>query len=255
NEGFTTRQHNYALYVRDRWNVTPKLTVSYGTRWEYYPYPTRADRGLEWYDGSQNKMLVCGVGQVPKDCGVHVSKKLFAPRLGFAYRATPTLVVRAGYGITLDPFSLQRPLRTNYPQLLIQNITAPTSLLPIGRLQDGLPAIQVPQLGNGVIDIPGTFAVTTTPKDFNRGYIQSWNFTIQKQLPGNFTAQAGYVATRSTRQLGYLDVNSGQIIGVGNAGRPLNAKYGRTAATTLVTPLGTTQYNSLQATVQRRFSG
>src|SRR5262249_17354119 len=143
----------------------------------------------------------------------------------------------------------------NFPILLIQNITSPSSFTWARLLADGLPAISTPDPGNGVLDIPGTFAVTTTPKDFNRGYIQSWNFTMQKQLPGNFTAQAGYVATRSTRQIGYLDVNSGQVIGAGNAGRPLQAKYGRAAATTLVTPLGTTQYNSLQATVQRRFSG
>ena len=254
-DDYHTRQQNYALYVRDRWNTTKKLTLTYGLRWEYFPYPTRTDRGLEWYDGSQNKMLVCGVGTVHKDCGVHVSKKLFAPRVGFAYRPTETLVIRAGYGITFDPFSLQRPFRTNYPVLLIQNITAANAFASIGKLSDGLPAIRTPDLGNGVIDVPGTFAVITTPKDFNRGYIQSWNFTIQKQLRGGFTGQAGYVATRSTRQLGYLDINSGQVIGLGNAGRPYQAKYGRAAATTLITPFGTTQYNSLQASLQRRFSG
>jgi len=252
---YNTRQASYSFYLRDRWNATPKLTLSYGVRWEYYPFPTRADRGLEWYDGSQNKMLVCGVGQVPKDCGVSVSKKLFAPRLGIAYRITPNFVVRAGYGLTFDPFSLQRPLRTNYPVLLIQNITSPNSFAWAGRFSDGIPRVTIPDNGNGIIDVPSTFAVVTTPKNFDRGYIQSWNFTIQKQFRGNFTGGAGYVATRSTRQLGYLDVNAGQIIGRGNAGRPLNARFGRPVATNLVTPFGTNQYNSLQATLQRRFSG
>jgi hypothetical protein len=250
--GFTTRQHNYALYVRDRWNITPKLTLSYGVRWEYYPFPTRADRGMEWYDGAQNKMLVCGVGTVPKDCGVHVSKKLFAPRLGLAWRATNSLVLRAGYGITYDPFSLQRPFRTNYPVLLIQAITADS--FQYTKLSDGLPAVQVPDLGNGVLTVPNTFAVVTSPKNFDRGYIQSWNFTVQKQFRGNITGQAGYVATRSIRQLGYLDVNSGQVIGAGNAGRPLQNLFGRGAPTTLVTGLGTTHYDSLQASMSRRFA-
>jgi hypothetical protein len=252
--GFTTRQHNFALYARDRWNVTSKLTVSYGLRWEYYAFPTRADRGLEWYDISKNKMLVCGVGIVPRDCGMHVSPRLFAPRLGIAYRLTDTFVIRTGYGITYDPFSLQRPFRTNYPMLLIQAITAPNSLAWAGKLADGLPPLKVPDLGNGVIDVPGTLSVVTSPKDFNRGYIQSWNFTMQKEFKGNFTAQAGYVATRSIRQLGYLDVNSGQIIGAGSAGRPLQPLFGRSAATTLVTGLGTSHYDSLQAGLQRRFS-
>jgi hypothetical protein len=251
---FTTRQHNYAFYIRDRWNATSKLTFSYGLRWEYYPFPTRADRGMEWYDGATNKMLVCGVGQVPNDCGVHVSKKLFAPRVGLAYRVTPTLVVRAGYGLTYDPFSLQRPLRTNYPVLLIQNLTANSSYGWATTLSQGLPSVRVPSLGNGVLDVPGTFATVTTPKNFDRGYIQSWNFTVQKQFRGDFTAQAGYVATRSVRQLGYLDANAGQLIGAGNAGRPLQTQFGRTAASTIVTGLGTSQYNSLQASLQRRFS-
>lgn len=252
--GYTTRQHNYAFYVRDRWNVTPKLTISYGMRWEYYAFPTRADRGMEWFDDSQNKMLICGVGSAPKDCGVHVSKGLFAPRLGIAWRATDSLVIRAGAGITYDPFSLQRPFRTNYPVLLIQAISAPSSLTWAGTLADGLPALKVPDLGSGVLDVPPTLAVVTSPKNFNRGYIESWNFTVQKQLPWNFSGQAGYVATRSVRQLGYLDENSGQVIGQGSAGRILQAKYGRSAPTTVVSPFGHSQYDSLQATLTRRFS-
>ncbi|MBI1897730.1 MAG: TonB-dependent receptor [Acidobacteria bacterium] len=251
---YNTRQRNYSMYVRDRWNVSRKLTLSYGLRWEYFPFPTRADRGMERYDFTRNKMLVCGVGQIPKNCGVSVDKDDFAPRVGFAYRITDTFVMRAGYGITNDPFSLARPLRTNYPVLLIQNITAPNSFQPAGRLADGIPRAVAPDLGNGVLDLPGTFAVVTTDEKFPRGYIQSWNFTLQKELLWGFVGQAGYVATRSVRQLGYLDINAGQVIGAGRSGQPLNQQFGRTAATTLVTPFGTNRYDSLQATLERRFA-
>ena len=187
---------------------------------------------MEWYDGAQNKMLVCGVGTVPKDCGVHVSNKLFAPRLGLAWRATSSLVFRAGYGITYDPFSLQRPFRTNYPVLLIQAITADKRISIVRK------TLRWPAGGSGPGSrqrhdyVPSTFAVVTSPKNFDRGYIQSWNFAVQKQFPENITGQAGYVATRSVRQLGYLDVNSGQVIGAGNAGKPLQSQFGRAAPTT-----------------------
>ncbi len=253
---YHTRQSNYSWYARDRWNATRKLTFTYGVRWEYFPLPTRSDRGLERYDAAINKMLVCGVGQVPKDCGAEESMKRFAPRIGIAYRATDTFVIRAGYGITNDPFSLQRPLRTNYPVLLIQNIDPPNneSFLWAGRLQDGIPRVTAPDLGNGIIDVPGTFAVVTVPKKIGRGYIQSWNFTMQKQLKYGLTGQVGYVATRSTKQLGYLNLNAGQVIGARGAGQPLLAQFGRTAETTLITPFGTTHYDSLQATLERRFS-
>ena len=72
------------LYARDRWNLTPKLTLDYGMRWEYFPTPTRNNRGIEFYDGTTNKVQLCGVGSVPDNCGATVSKKLFAP-LGAKY--------------------------------------------------------------------------------------------------------------------------------------------------------------------------
>ena len=62
------------------------------------------------------------------------------------------------------------------------------------------------------------------------------------------------MATRQTRQLGYLDINAGQVVGADQAGRPLFQKFGRTAATTLLAPLGTGRYDSLQARIERRFS-
>src|SRR5262249_26535838 len=36
-----TRTNAYSLYLRDRWQASPRLTVSYGWRWEYYPMPVR----------------------------------------------------------------------------------------------------------------------------------------------------------------------------------------------------------------------
>jgi hypothetical protein len=251
---YSTRQRSYALYFRDRWNATRKLTFSYGLRWEYYPFPTRTERGLERYNWETNKMHLCGVGNVPEDCGVNISKKNFAPRIGFAYRATDTFVIRAGYGITYDPFSLQRPFRTNYPILINQNIPSPNSLGWVSRIEEGIPRAVIPDPGNGIIDVPGTYTVFTTADDFKRGYIQSWNFTLQKELKWGFVGQAGYVATRSTRQLGYLNINAGQVIGAENNGRPLFQRFGRVTDTTLVTGLGTATYDSLQAHLERRFA-
>lgn len=244
--------HSY--YIRDRWNVTPKLTLSYGLRWEYFPVPTRPDRGIERYDLNANKVLVCGFGSVPRDCGIEVSKRRFAPRLGIAYRAANTFVIRAGYGITNDPFGATELFRANYPVLVPLTIDGPNAFQPAGRLEAGIPPIRVPDLGNGIIDIPGNVGIATLPEKFERGYVQSWNFTVQKQLRYGFSGQIGYVATRQVRQLGYLDINAGQVIGAGQAGRPLVQKFGRAATTTFLSPFGTGQYNSLQANLERRFS-
>lgn len=252
---YTTRTSQHSLFIRDQWNVNRKLTLSYGLRWEYFPMPTRSDRGIEAYDFNNNKMLVCGVGVVPEDCGVNISKRGFAPRFGFAFRPTETFVIRGGYGITNDPYNLARPHRTNHPLLLALNIPAPDSFGWAGKLQDGIPAIPAPDLGNGIIDIPDAVGVNSVPQKFDRGYIQSWNFMLQKQLGGGFTGQVGYVATRSTKQLGYFDYNAGQVIGAGRNGQPYFQQFGRFARTAAVTPVGNSKYDSLQATLNRRFAG
>ena len=77
----------FALYIRDRWRVTSKLTLNLGLRWELYPNRTRsAGLGIESYDPNTNEVLVGGRGGIPQDNGVGYSKKLFAPRVGFAYQ-------------------------------------------------------------------------------------------------------------------------------------------------------------------------
>jgi hypothetical protein len=251
---YDTRTWRYSLYARDRWQATPRLTISYGVRWEYFPMPTRADRGFERYNPDDNKMYIGGVGDIPKDLGVHSSSTLFAPRLGIAFRATDTLVLRAGYGINFDPYSLAKALRTNHPMLIELVVPSRNSLSFAGRLSDGIPPITPPGLGNGIVDVPGNVSTQTIPLDLQRGYIQSWNFTVQKRLHWGFVGEAGYVATRQVRQLGYKELNWAPI-GGGTAGQQLNRRFGRTANTREVGPIGGSHYDSLQIQVQRRFTG
>lgn len=250
---YTTRTSNYSFYIRDRWQVSRNLTLSYGTRWEYFPFPTRADRGMERYDFVNNKMLVCGIGVVPTHCGVKVSKRLFAPRFGLAYRVTEDFVIRAGYGITIDPYNLARNIRTNHPILLALTVSQPNFFQPAGRLQDGIPPIAAPDLGNGIIDVPGTVGVNSYANEFRRGYIQSWNLTLQKRLMWGFVGEAAYVATRQVRKLGFLDINAGRP-GGGRASQPFNQRFGRTASTQVVGPVGNSQFDSLQVRLDRRFA-
>jgi hypothetical protein len=248
---FTTRTWFYSTYIRDQWQMSPRLTFNYGVRWEYFPIPTRADRGMETYDFETNEMLVCGVGSVPKDCGIEVGKWNFAPRLGLAYRVNDTFVIRTGYGITNDPYNLARPLRTNHPMLVALNLNAPNGFDPATQLQDGIPLIEDPDLGNGRISIPGQVAVNSLRiGNWDRGYIQSWNFTLEKEF-GSWIATAGYVGTRSIGQLGYLDRNVAPV-GGGNANKPYNLVFGRDALTRQVTTVGTQLYDSFQTRLRRQ---
>ncbi len=252
-EPYTTRNWQYSLYVRDQWQPHSKLTISYGTRWEYFPIPTRAHRGLERYDVNTNTMLVGGLGSVPKDLGVKVSKTLFAPRLGMTYRINEGMVARAGFGVTNDPYALARPLRTNHPAVLNLLLNAPTSLGFVSHLSDGIPEIEDPDLSTGVVSVPSPITVFTLADEFTRGQIRSWNVALQKELRWGFVGEAAYVGTRQIDQLGFKELNWSPI-GGGEAGRQLNQKFGRTGQTRLIAPIGDSRYDALQTRLERRFS-
>jgi hypothetical protein len=251
---YHVRSWLYSAYIRDRWSVSDKLTIDYGTRWEYFPVPTRPDRGIERYDINTGKVNLCGVGGIPTDCGIDLGKGHFGPRVGLAYRPSDKWVLRAGYGLTNDPYEALELIRASYPLLIQVKLESPDGLTPAATLSGGIPAIQVPAEGNGVLDIPSDYAFGGYPQKLDRGYIQSWNFTAQRELPWKFTGQIGYVATRSIRQLGLVDQNAGQIIGAGDEGKPLLAKFGRTASTVFLQPLGDGHYDSMQAQLSRRFA-
>ncbi len=251
----TTRAWRQGFYARDQWQATRNLTLTLGVRAEYYPVVTRKNRGIELYDVTANKVRIGGVGSVPGDVGVS-ERPHFAPRLGAAYRIGDTWVVRGGFGISTDPFSLARLIRTNYPTLVAMDIVAPNSFGFVGRTEDGIPPVPTPALGDGVIDIPGNVTASTLPEEFDRGYTQSYNVTVQRELLWGFVGQAGYVGSRTIRPLLTMELNYA-LPGGGNAGRILNQRFGRSASTVSQMPYpdGTGRYDSLQATLTRRFSG
>jgi hypothetical protein len=245
------RMPGWGIYARDQWQVTRNLTVNFGTRYEYYPFATRDHRGAERYDPIIDRVLIGGLGATPESTGVDVGKGQLAPRLGIAWRATEKTIVRAGYGISVDPNSF-RNMRDAYPATISLQISGATALQAAGTLKDGLPAIVSPDISSGSITLPTNIGTQTFPQVFNRGYIQSFNLTVQRDIGWGFTAQAGYVGSRAIRQTANVNINAG-VAGGGNAGRAL-AKFGRIGNINSLMPFNTTTYDSLQTQVTRRLN-
>jgi hypothetical protein len=249
------RSNFFAAYAQDRWTISPRLTLSYGVRWEYLPLPHRPDRGIEFYDPTNNTQTICGYQSIPQDCGVSTSKLGFSPRIGMTFRATNSFVIRAAFAISRDPYDIgPRGVRTNYPLMIAANYQGANTYQPVENWSLGIPAITPPDFGSGILNVPSTIVVHAIPKDIRRGYIESWNFTLQKQFGQSWIVQASYVGTLVIRQFSEIDLNAGQVLGAGIAGEPLNKAFGRTATTPEYAPLGTTNYNALQSTVTRRFA-
>jgi hypothetical protein len=89
---------------------------------------------------------------------------------------------------------------------------------------------------------------------FRRGYIQSFNVTVQRDLGAGFVLQTSYVGTRSIRQaLTYFEANAGLVPGAGAAGRPLFARFGVNANRQFFIPMAHQRYDAWQSNVTRRF--
>jgi hypothetical protein len=78
---------------------------------------------------------------------------------------------------------------------------------------------------------------------------------IEQKLPGEIVGSVGYVGSQSINGFAFIQINASQIPGSGNNGRPLYAKFKRTANTRLWDGRTHADYQSLQATVNRRFTG
>jgi hypothetical protein len=258
----TARSWATGVYLRDQWQLNPKMTASVGIRWEYYPFPTRADRGLEIFDFNTNLLQVCGIGAAnPQVCDIKVQKGLFTPRLGWAYRPTEDSVLRVGF--SRNPQSDNAVTRVGglaqaFPQIVNISESGPNTFTPVGTLTTGVPRVPVLDLSSGVVRLPSGSGVTTLEGEFNRGTITSWNVTYQKLFPYSLNVQVGYVANRQNDTTRPVNLNYGQI-GGGSASQRFNqpglANGLRTTATMNVfRPVGKTMYDSFQLSVSRRMS-
>ena len=248
------RMPSYGFYARDQWQVNRKLTLNYGMRYEYYPFATRDHRGGERYDAELNRVLIGGLGSTPRDTGVDVGWGQIAPRLGIAYRATEKTVVRLGYGISIDPNSF-RSMRDAYPATISSQFSGTTSFIAAGNLRTGIPAVVPPDVSSGSVLLPSAVGTVTFPKVFNRGYIQSFNLTIQREIMKNMTLQVAYVGTRAIRQTAAININASTGIGRGNADRALFPAYGLIGNISQLTPFNTSNYNAFQMQLTKRMSG
>ena len=79
------------------------------------------------------------------------------------------MVVRGGYGINYDPYPLAfvRDLLGNYPSGIGLTVAQPNTFQPAGRLADGIPAPQIPDIAGGRIPVPGNITARTLDPEPN----------------------------------------------------------------------------------------
>jgi len=254
-EEMSGRENQYAVFASDRWSATSNLTVNLGLRYEYYPLMTRENRGIERLDYSTWEVLLGGVGNVPQDLGIQVSKNLFAPRVGAAYRLNDKTVFRAGYGQTFNPIPWSRPLRGFYPLTIgfSESAASGGSDFASFPLAAGIPNIPLPDISSGRVPLPrGVTTRTPNPTDVERGRTQQWNVTFERQIPLDVSVSLAYVGTRTDG--GYADQNLNYAEGGGDVARQFFTQAG-TADILDWAARTKSRYNALQMAINRPFKG
>ncbi|MFB3825324.1 MAG: carboxypeptidase regulatory-like domain-containing protein [Bryobacteraceae bacterium] len=254
-------------YVQDKWQATPKLTLDLGLRHDFYPpYTPRLVAGFSNYDFTNNTFVVAGVGGNPMNLGRKTYYTGFAPRAGAAYRIDAKTVIRGGFGISWFPYPDNQYAWDNYPvkdcniySALSTYGQALSSPGVYGSMATGYPAPQpAPISSNGIISGGTAYllsqSVNVVPLDYREGYVETWNFALQRQLPKSFTIEAAYVGNHTVRAPIAYNLNAGMTFNTGAAGRPLYQKFGKNADVLYRYAGYSNNYNSLQVKVDRRYS-
>ncbi len=263
------RQWWFFAFASDKWQATSKLTVDAGVRWEFYPPATpKVAGGFSNYDPINNNLVIAGIGGNPSNLGMETRYRYFSPRTGLSYRVTDNTVVRAGFGMSYMPFpdnnyAYNYPVRANNAYNPVGSSAFTPAVGPDGvtvaTFQAGFPApIPVPIPSNGIIPANTSQLKNQTyfyiPLNYKNPYAESWNVAVQQAFPGDVSMQLAYVANHGVDISGAQSINVPSTYGGGVASEPENIAFGRTADTRQYFLPFSSNYQSLQAQLNKRFS-
>ena len=260
------KQWKWNLYGQDNWRVTPKLTLLLGLRWDWAS-PIFTPKGQSVGNLNLNTGDIWLTGLAGKYAGVVTSKTEFSPRVGLTYRVHANTVVRGGYGRSyfLNPYGAGFGTQgSGWPIKQSQALSPTTPYTPLGfTLDQGppLPAAIPAFPPNGMIPFPNGYSnYFPGVGKYPHSYQDTWNATVEQIWPWSVVTSIAYVGNIGRQLWDNIDVNA-PVPGPGdlNPRRPYFAKYGWTESENQRNdllpgyPKLTSNYNSLQATIQRRF--
>ena len=249
------RQVDFDPYVQDDWKVSQKLTVNLGARWEFYTNPNVLHNAL--YEIS-NIQTSTGFSPFNTVFGTNPSWHDIDPRVGIAYDpfANHKTSIRAGFGLFHDPIvglDYQIGIQSSPPWQ--DNVQANPATFP------------TPFTGGGALSAPTAAQgwlrdVDTTP------YVEQYNLNIQHEVISNTVVTVAYVGSHGVHLFSGIDKNppipttANGLLSFGHLAVPgnnfsyvvnprINPNFGPYIA---MEPISTSEYNSLQVLVNRRFS-
>lgn len=246
-----------AYYFNDDWKISPRLTINYGVRYDYFGKMVQSD---DKFVNIEQNGLQPTVPVTPKESKfgrglLQPDKNNWSPRFGFAYQPgfLKDAVIRGGYGIYYTPqisnaiFAMAEGFQATAGAAVVGNIAGAPNLF-----------FSNPFAGAATTGVYN-FAVSND-QNMRDSYIQQWNLNVQKKLIAGFVLDVGYVGSKGTRLVATLgDINRPvQVLDPRVAGTPsLNSRRPDQLFQRAVTgdkAIGNSIYHSMQVKLERRMA-
>jgi hypothetical protein len=259
---YGTRSWEDGFFAQDDWKVTNRLTLNLGLRYDLLTWPSEQFNRQSDFNLGTGTVLLAGQNGVSSSI-VKNDYNNFAPRIGFAYQVTNDgkTAIRGGFGMFyfVDRGGISNQLGQNPPFAGVSQYNYSDgfrfSISGQCTLNSNNPLVCSPAAMPPAVLVgfnptnPANLNFSVWPLNNRTPYVDEYNLQIQRQIATDTVLSLAYVGDLGRKLALYYNANS-QFF---NA--PLGARPYPTAGTlTVMQDIGNSNYSSLQAELQKRFS-
>lgn len=212
-----TFENNFGFYAQDSYRITPRVTLNYGLRWDYFGVVREKNNllsNITSLDLAGSTFTLTQVGQPGLSSLYNPDKKDFAPRVSAAWDVTGKgkTVVRAGFGMFFDAFSQDMvlghlPYSPFFDPGPAYNNIGPDPILYAGlssnTISPGVPLYAAPSSPANCFECD----VFAFDRNIKTPYMENYNLNIQQQISSKAVIQVSYVGSQGHRLWRFFDIS------------------------------------------------
>lgn len=248
-------------YLQDKWQVSKKLNVQFGLRYDYVP-------PMHWKNNKVSGFsLTCGCFLLPvafppsfpfpnvRSTYYDPQYNGWQPRFGFAYSAASKTVIRGAFAVFDDHnnnlVQATQAVRIGWPW---------AAGVSEGSLNRGVPSLTFSPSASAASFLPSEGQSSTPQFDFSSDpvlripYALEWNFGVEQSITPNLTASVDYVGSGDRHLYVTPTANTPLPSKMGPNAIPAGTPYPQFGQFPYTENNGTSNYDALQVKVERRFS-
>ena len=281
-----------SFFAQDSWKIRPNLTILYGVRYDVFTPFSEAHNRISNFDYNQatslpansvgNALHIASTNGVDSHAGIKTDYSNFAPRVGFSYSVSPTMVVRGGYGLSFFPgnYTSNADLK-NAPFV---SVYSPNCVSSLGYHIQASQGVAASATNADCATIPGastafsqglplpaaqtinspSLSFIAESSNFRSALIQQFNLQLEEQFGSNVltVGYVGNIGQHLPQTINDINVPKpadtvtlNPLTGKPNfsSTRPLNAALPNLGSVGWLVSEGVSNYNALQMSFQRRF--